>query len=61
MGVLSKECRCVPEDLRAYHTGVSYWAGRTNINDCSIGIEIVNTGYNLHFIAPNLKHSSLDR
>ncbi|MBB3213235.1 N-acetylmuramoyl-L-alanine amidase [Herbaspirillum sp. Sphag1AN] len=35
----------VPEDKRAWHAGVSDWSGRTNINDTSIGIEIVNPGY----------------
>jgi len=35
----------VPEGKRAWHAGVSDWSGRTNINDTSIGIEIVNPGY----------------
>src|ERR1700687_1923222 len=37
--------QCVPERLRAWHAGVSSWAGETDINSCSIGIEIVNPGY----------------
>lgn len=34
----------VEEERRAWHAGASAWRGRTNINDTSIGIEIVNTG-----------------
>lgn len=37
--------RLVPEDLRAWHAGVSSWRGETNINDRSIGIELVNPGH----------------
>ena len=37
--------RLVEESQRAWHAGISSWQGRTNINDTSIGIEIVNLGY----------------
>ncbi|PRD45204.1 N-acetylmuramoyl-L-alanine amidase [Phyllobacterium phragmitis] len=34
----------VPERERAWHAGKSFWHGETDINSCSIGIEIVNQG-----------------
>jgi len=37
--------QCVPEDERAWHAGIAFWAGETDINSCSIGIEIVNPGH----------------
>ncbi len=35
----------VGEDKRAWHAGVSHWAGISDINSCSIGIEIHNPGH----------------
>jgi N-acetylmuramoyl-L-alanine amidase len=34
----------VDENNRAWHAGASSWAGREDINSCSIGIEIANVG-----------------
>jgi N-acetylmuramoyl-L-alanine amidase len=35
----------VPEARRAWHAGQSWWAGESDINGCSIGIELVNPGH----------------
>lgn len=35
----------VPEERRAWHAGVASWAGESNINARSIGIELVNPGH----------------
>jgi N-acetylmuramoyl-L-alanine amidase len=37
--------QCVPEARRAWHAGQSSWAGETDINSRSIGIEIANPGH----------------
>jgi N-acetylmuramoyl-L-alanine amidase len=35
----------VAEARRAWHAGVSSWAGETDVNSCSIGVEIANPGH----------------
>jgi N-acetylmuramoyl-L-alanine amidase len=35
----------VPESMRAWHAGRSFWKGLTDINSASIGIEIANSGH----------------
>ena len=35
----------VAESRRAWHAGTARWAGETDINSCSIGIEIANPGH----------------
>ncbi|MBL6953441.1 MAG: N-acetylmuramoyl-L-alanine amidase [Alphaproteobacteria bacterium] len=41
----------VGEDRRAWHAGVSHWAGEEDINGCSIGIELVNPGHEFGYRA----------
>jgi N-acetylmuramoyl-L-alanine amidase len=40
----------VPEERRAWHAGVSWWAGETNVNARSIGIELVNPGHEFGYV-----------
>ncbi|MBL8706907.1 MAG: N-acetylmuramoyl-L-alanine amidase [Rhodospirillales bacterium] len=37
--------RLVPEERRAWHAGVGQWAGETDVNSRSIGIELANPGH----------------
>jgi N-acetylmuramoyl-L-alanine amidase len=39
----------VQENRRAWHAGISFWAGQTDINSCSIGIEIANPGHDFGY------------
>jgi N-acetylmuramoyl-L-alanine amidase len=41
--------RLVGEEKRAHHAGVSNWAGETDINSRSIGIEIANPGHDFGY------------
>ena len=49
----------VPESQRAWHAGNGGFAGRTILNDTSIGIEIVNSGIK-HEYREALKNGELD-
>jgi N-acetylmuramoyl-L-alanine amidase len=40
----------VPEERRAWHAGVSFWAGDANVNGRSIGIELVNPGHEFGYV-----------
>jgi N-acetylmuramoyl-L-alanine amidase len=39
----------VLESERAWHSGQSLWAGETDLNSCSIGIEIHNAGHDFNY------------
>ena len=42
--------RLVSEECRAWHAGIASWRGHSNINDRSIGIELVNPGHEFGYL-----------
>jgi len=52
----------VDENQRAWHAGVSSWGNRSNLNDTSIGVEIVNlaTDNQGHFTFPPYKAQQIE-
>jgi len=42
--------RLVPEEMRAWHAGKSWWAGEMDVNTWSIGIEIQNPGHQFGYV-----------
>ena len=50
----------VPEARRAWHAGLSFWAGVTDVNARSIGIELVNPGHEFGYrVFPEAQIASL--
>lgn len=45
----------VPLDKKAWHAGISSWRGKSDINQNSIGIEIVNPGMELKFLQKGIQ------
>lgn len=51
----------VAEEMCAWHAGQSYWAGETDLNSCSIGIEIHNPGHEFDYPDfPNVQMRSVE-
>jgi len=54
--------RLVEEDRRAWHAGLSFWAGIRDVNGHSIGIELVNPGHEFGYRDfPEAQMSTLER
>lgn len=58
MGEDGAVTQMVAEAHRAWHAGVSYWKGVTDINSCSIGIEIQNPGHEAGY--PDFPDAQMD-
>ena len=53
--------RMVEEEHRAWHAGISYWRGITDVNGCSIGIELANPGHEFGYrLFPESQMKSLE-
>ena len=62
IGVDGRVTQMVAEDKRAWHAGESIWAGETDINSASIGIEIDNPGHDLGYPAfPDVQMRAVER
>jgi N-acetylmuramoyl-L-alanine amidase len=54
--------RLVPEERCAFHAGLSCWAGETDLNAVSIGIEIVNPGHEWGYCQyPDVQMTAIER
>jgi N-acetylmuramoyl-L-alanine amidase len=52
----------VAEDCRAWHAGEAFWSGHHDINDRSIGIELVNPGHEFGLSAfPEIQMRGLEK
>ena len=48
-------CQLVPLNYKAWHAGISCWRRRNDVNQNSIGIEIVNGGMELKFLKDDVQ------